>query len=163
MSDLAHRPIKDTYQRLLQAPAWTDGATPAPLQLGDGTDTGVAIGSGVVTVNGHHAALAVVHPFAFGDASQAVFTAAAAVRVVAAAVSVRTPFNGAGAAVRVGRVGDGSPPDNVLAAADTDVSAAAVYTAAADVALAAGDQLYLTISPGTGGSAGAGVLTIHIA
>ena len=37
MSNLAAQKPKDTYQRLLQLPSWTDGSTATQFQLGDGT------------------------------------------------------------------------------------------------------------------------------
>lgn len=92
--------------------------------------------------------------FSFGDASPApVFTASAGCTDVLARIVIDTPFNGAGAALKLGT---STAPEALIAAANNDPTTAAGYESAPDVALASGEAIVLTITPGTGATQGAG-------
>lgn len=95
-----------------------------------------------------------VVPFAFGDASPApVFTAPAGCTNMLARLVIDTPFNGVGASLKLGTSAN---PEALIAAAHNDPAQVAGYESAPDVALASGDEIVLTITPGTGATQGAG-------
>lgn len=99
-------------------------------------------------------------PFAFGDASPApVYTAASPALVVSAAVHLRTPFDGAGAALELGVSGQ---PGLLMPAAYNDPRVPGEYENSPDVTLSAGQQVLLTITPGAGATQGAGVIILRI-
>lgn len=92
--------------------------------------------------------------FAFGDASPApIFTAPAGCADILARVVIDTPFDGVGAALKLGTSGS---PELLIPAATNDPTTAAAYEAAPDVALSSGEAIVLTIVPGTGATQGAG-------
>jgi len=96
----------------------------------------------------------VVVPFAFGDASPAaIFTPAANCTDVLARLVIDTPFDGVGAALKLGT---GANAEALIAAAHNDPAQAAGYEAAPDASLAAGQPVLLTITPGAGATRGAG-------
>lgn len=95
-----------------------------------------------------------VVPFAFGDASPLpVFTPAVNCTDILVRLVIDTPFNGAGAALKLGTV---AQPEALLAASHNDPTAAGGYEAAPDAALVAGVPIVLSIVPGTGATQGAG-------
>lgn len=92
--------------------------------------------------------------FAYGDASPVpVFTPAFDCTGIMVRLVIDTPFDGVGASLKVGTSGN---PEAFLAADDNDPSAAAGYEAAPDLSVSSGEQVILTINPGTGASKGAG-------
>jgi hypothetical protein len=98
----------------------------------------------------------VVIPFAFGDASPVpVYTPSGACTDVLARLVIDTPFNGSGAALKVGTSGS---PELLIPASANDPTHAAGYEAAPDVSLTSGEAIVLTIIPGTGATQGAGRL-----
>lgn len=102
----------------------------------------------------------VVHGFAFGDASPAEVTTVAAGRtLLSVAIAVQTPFDGIGAALAVG---DAATPDRFLAAGQVNPGAAALYVATPALRLGADTPLRLSITPGAGATAGAGLLILDI-
>jgi hypothetical protein len=97
--------------------------------------------------------------FTFGDAPRVVFTAAdSSGLLLIARVVITTPFDGAGSAIRLGVVGD---LEAVMPASMNDPTAVAKYQRTADYRMAIGDQIILTITPGTLASAGAGTLVLE--
>lgn len=94
--------------------------------------------------------------FSFGDASPVpVLTLAFAAVGVTTRLVIDTAFDGAGAGIKVGTAGS---DDALMAVADNDPTQAAAYETAADLALASGAQVFLTIIPGAGATQGAGRL-----
>jgi hypothetical protein len=92
--------------------------------------------------------------FSYGDASPApLFTVPADCTDILARLVIDTPFDGAGASLKLGTSGN---PEAFLAAADNDPTAAAGYEAAPDLSVSSGEQVLLTITPGTGATQGAG-------
>lgn len=92
--------------------------------------------------------------FAYGDASPAViYTPSANALVVLARVDILTPFDGAGAQIKIGTAAD---DDLFLSAAQNDPGFAAEYEATPDEVIAAGTDIRITIAPGGGASAGTG-------
>jgi hypothetical protein len=92
--------------------------------------------------------------FAFGDASPApIFAAPAGCTDILARLVIDTPFDGVGAALKLGTSGS---PELLIPAANNDPTTAAGYEAAPDVALSSGEAIVLTIVPGTGATQGAG-------
>lgn len=95
-----------------------------------------------------------VAAFSFGDASPApIFTAPANCTDVLARVVIDTPFDGAGASLKLGT---SVAPEALMAAAQNNPAQVAGYEAAPDVALTSGEAIVLTITPGTGATQGAG-------
>lgn len=102
----------------------------------------------------------VVRPFSFADASPVDVTTVAAGRaILAVAIVVQTPFDGAGAALSVG---DAAIPDRFMAAAEVDPAAAGRYESSPVLALAADAAVRLSIAPGAGATAGSGLLVLDI-
>lgn len=95
--------------------------------------------------------------FAFGDAAHAVWTPQAAGLLTYARIIVREPFNGTGAAIVVGTL---AQPDAAMPSYFNDPKQANEYENTPDIRLAAGESIYLTITPGTGATAGAGTLLL---
>lgn len=96
----------------------------------------------------------VVVPFAYGDATpQPIYTAPDAGTSLMLRVVIDTPFNGVGAALQIGTA---ASPDALMGTAGNDPATAATYEAAPDAILTTGEQILLTIVPGTGATQGAG-------
>lgn len=96
--------------------------------------------------------------FAFGDATPSlIFTAPHDLVVTRVRLTITAPFDGSGAALTIGTAGD---PDLVQDASQNDPSTAGGYGIAPDLLLSEGDQLFLSITPGSGASAGAGFVSI---
>jgi hypothetical protein len=92
--------------------------------------------------------------FAFGDASPLpILTVPNDCTDILARLVIDTPFDGAGAQLKLGTSGN---PEALLAAVHNDPTQAAGYEAAPDVSLSAGQQILLTITPGAGATQGAG-------
>lgn len=101
------------------------------------------------------------YDFAFGDASPAViYTATYDVEIVVTSLQIDTPFNGAGAALALGVTGS---PNALMPPSYTDPSKAGVYEASPRIMLAAGQSIILTITPGSGASAGSGQIVVEAA
>lgn len=96
--------------------------------------------------------------FAFGDGSPAtIWTTPHALMVTKVRVKVEAAFNGTGASVQVGTTGS---PGLLLPVGASLLSALASHEYTADEALAAGVAVRITITPGSGASAGAGKIII---
>lgn len=96
--------------------------------------------------------------FSYGDAAGTIYTPGDAGTLTTARVVITTPFDGAGAALILGTVGD---PDGIMPATDNDPTEAGEYEATADFPLAAGEGIRLTITPGAGASQGAGLIYLE--
>lgn len=96
--------------------------------------------------------------FAYGDASPLpVFTLPVAALIVSASLSIRTAFDGAGASLQLGMQGQ---PGRLIPSNDIAPDLEAQYETYPDLPLAAGTQILLTITPGTGATRGAGAVVI---
>lgn len=112
-----------------------------PGPKGDPGDSSTATGRAVV-------------PFAFGDASPVtIFTPAANCTDVMARLVIDTPFDGVGAALKLGTAGQ---PEALIAASQNDPATVGGYEVVPDAALGQGAPVVLTIIPGTGATRGAG-------
>ena len=97
-------------------------------------------------------------PFSYGDASPMdVYVPLEASVVVLVRIALAVAFNGTGASLSVGSAGT---PDLYLPASEVNVALAAGYESVPDLAIAAGGEIKLFISPGTGASAGSGRVII---
>lgn len=96
--------------------------------------------------------------FAYGDATpKLIGTVSAGLTVVSVAIDVQVPFDGVGAALSVGTT---ASPERFMAAADNAPDMVATFEVAPfDDAVVATD-VYLFITPGSGASAGGGVVMI---
>lgn len=93
--------------------------------------------------------------FGFGDAPADVWTAESAGVLTIVRLQMRVPFDGAGAAIRVGLAG--GDPEAILPAAWVHPYSDQEFEATPDLVLAQGDAVRLAITPGTA-TAGAGTL-----
>lgn len=99
-------------------------------------------------------------PFSYGDASPVpVYVPAVPSLVVSAAIHVRTPFNGFGAALELGI---DEQPGLLMPAAYNDPATSGEYENTPDVTLSAGQQVLLTVTPGAGATQGAGVIILRV-
>lgn len=96
--------------------------------------------------------------FSFGDASPAtIWTTPHTLHVVLTRVVVLTPFNGAGASVKVGTVAN----DQLLfEPGAAELSQAAAWEFNSDAQLLSAESIKVTITPGSGASAGTGRIII---
>jgi len=142
-----------TYNELEQFPSITDVVTqylgpPGPPGATGATGPAGASGAGQV------APIA----FSFGDAPHTIFTAPAAGVLSYVRVSIETPFNGVGASFELGTsIGDGS----AMPSAYVDPHTVADYEHTPDLALTSGQHVYVTIIPGSGATAGNGVIFLQ--
>ena len=96
--------------------------------------------------------------FAYGDASPAtVLTLGVDSEIVAVSLQVEEAFNGTGASVSFGVAGD---PESLFPAAFVDLSSTGIFQFSPRVEYAAGTQLLLTITPGSGASQGRGQIIV---
>lgn len=95
--------------------------------------------------------------FAFGDAPRVVFTPDAAGLLTYARVKYTEVFNGANPQLFAGTLAD---PDAAMPAAFNDPRSLEEYEYTPDIRLATGESIILTIVPGAGASAGAGILIL---
>lgn len=92
--------------------------------------------------------------FAWGDAPGVIFTPGEDGVLTDVRIVVTTPFNGINPAAELGTAGD---TDAAFPANYSDLATAGEYAATADLPLAAGQGLLLTLAPGFGASQGAGL------
>lgn len=98
--------------------------------------------------------------FAWGDASpRTVAVATGGKLVYGVQLHIDTAFDGAGAALTVGDAGD---PDRLMSASQNDPAAEGTYTSAPVHRYGSDTTVLLTITPGAGASAGAGLLTLFV-
>lgn len=92
--------------------------------------------------------------FAYGDASPSnIYVAPNDRMAVMVRVVIDTPFDGAGAALKIGTA---ASPELLMPAASNDPSAASSYEFTPDEDLNAGDTIQLAITPGSGATQGGG-------
>lgn len=96
--------------------------------------------------------------FAWGDAPHIVWTPDNAGVLTLVRIDIVTPFNGASPSIVVGTLSD---PTAAMPADQNDPKSIAKYQRTADIHLIAGQGVLLTITPGAGASAGAGVLILE--
>ena len=99
-------------------------------------------------------------PFAWGDASpRTVVLATNGKLVYEVELHISTAFDGTGAALTVG---DASDPDRLMTSSQNDPTAVGTYTASPSHRYSEDTDILLTITPGAGSTAGAGLLTLFI-
>ena len=133
--------------------------------VADRTVSGVvAVGQqgpqGLTGPQGPAGGAAVEVAFSYGDATPvAAATALAGKLVYGVQIHIRIPFDGTGAVLTVGDVGD---TDRLMAATDNDPASVGSYTTTPSYAYGSDTGLTLGITPGAGASQGAGVLVLYI-
>lgn len=90
--------------------------------------------------------------FSYGDAPGAVYTPSAAGTITVARVVIETPFNGTAPSLQLGTL---ASPGAAMAATDNDPTSSGEYEVTADLHLAAGEPLRITVTP-DGSTAGSG-------
>lgn len=99
-------------------------------------------------------------PFAWGDASPRSVTIAAADKLVyGAQIHIDVAFDGDGAQLQLGDAGDA---ERLMAATQNDPAGPGTYIAAPVHRYGTDTPILLTITPGAGATAGAGLLTLFI-
>lgn len=100
-------------------------------------------------------------PFSWGDATPASVDpqVPANCMVLEVGIHIEVPFNGVGAALKVGDAGD---DDRLLTASQVDPATAGSYGSHPSYRYTVATTVKLAITPGAGASAGRGVLTLHI-
>ena len=99
-------------------------------------------------------------PFAYGDATPSFLTTVAAGKLVyEVAILITTPFNGTGAALKIGNT---LVPDGLMAEGENNPAEASTYVTHPNVSYVGPTGIYLTITPGAGASQGAGLITLII-
>lgn len=97
-------------------------------------------------------------PFAWGDASpRQIVIAVAGKLIYGVQIHVSTAFDGVGASLTVG---DAIQADRLMSVYKSDPNTVGTYTASPSHKYGAATPILLTINPGAGASAGAGLLTI---
>ena len=97
-------------------------------------------------------------PFAWGDASpRQIFVAVTGKLIYGVQIHISTAFDGVGAALTVG---DAVQTDRLMSVYTNDPNTVGTYTSAPSHRYGVATPLLLTINPGAGASAGAGLLTI---
>lgn len=106
------------------------------------------------------AGTAITVPFAYGDATPAqMVTLAAGQALIAVTLVIIEPFDGIGAALEVGVVGD---TDRFMSAAANLPGTAGIYISHPGALLASDTPVALSITPGAGARSGTGLLTISL-
>lgn len=99
-------------------------------------------------------------PFAWGDASPRTVTVAGSAKLVYAVdIHISEAFDGTAPALTVG---DGGSPARLMTATQNDPGAIGSYTSAPDHRYGTNTSIILTITPGVGATAGAGLLTLSV-
>ena len=132
----------------------TENRSPT-VQVQDRRPTVITGGTGLQGKPGAPGASIPAVQFYFGDAPRIVWTPERAGILTYARIKIEQPFNGAGAMIAVGTQAD------PVAAMPVDYSVpfrADEYENTPDIRLAAGKGVLLTITPGVGATAGAGML-----
>lgn len=97
-------------------------------------------------------------PFAWGDASpRQIVIAVAGKLIYGVQIHIATAFDGVGASLTVG---DAGQTDRLMSVYKSDPNTAGTYTASPAHRYGVATPILLTINPGAGASAGAGLLTI---
>ena len=98
--------------------------------------------------------------FSYGDATPAeLYVAPEAGTLALVRVVIDQAFNGVGASIMVG---DGVDPDRYIPASHIDPSMLASFEACPDRVIPAGAGVSITISPGSGATAGSGRLIVDL-
>lgn len=100
--------------------------------------------------------------FAYGDASSVVLVlpAGLALEVLLVSLEIEVPFDGAGAQLQVGVMGQ---PGLLMQAEQNDPTQIATFEVSPRVELPGATGVLLTIAPGTGATQGSGRLTVQTA
>ena len=96
--------------------------------------------------------------FAYGDATpRTIFTTVGTQRVWSVELSIDVPFNGTTPALKIGDAGNTS---RLMATTQNDPKTVNVYSTSPAYEYAAGTAIILTITPGSGASAGSGKIQL---
>lgn len=134
----------------------TVGVSQASVRVVEATSPGVQGPAGAAGASG--AGLLSPINFAYGDASPAaVLTLGTDSEIAAVSLQVEEAFNGTGASVSFGVAGD---PESLFPAAFVALSSTGIFQFSPRVEYAAGTQLILTITPGSGASQGRGQIIV---
>lgn len=96
--------------------------------------------------------------FAYGDASPVIIgEVPSGKEILEVQIFILTPFDGAGAALQVGIVGT---PADLMASSENDPTSAGEYSVAPLIPYGSATNIILTITPGSGASAGAGIVLV---
>lgn len=99
-------------------------------------------------------------PFSYGDATPEFLTTAQAGKLVyEVGILITTPFNGAGAALKIGST---LVTDGLMSQGENNPASAGTYETHPNVSFGGPAGVYLTIIPGAGASQGAGLITLII-
>lgn len=82
--------------------------------------------------------------FSYGDASGAIYEPSASGTITVVRLVIEAPFNGAAPSLQLGTL---ASPAAAMAATDNDPSSAGEYEVTADLRLAAGEPLRITVAP----------------
>jgi len=97
-------------------------------------------------------------PFSYGDATpEFLMTVPDAELVQKVGILITTPFNGVGAALKIG---SSLAPASLMAQGENNPAEAGTYETHPNVSYGAATGIYLTTTPGAGASQGAGVVTL---
>lgn len=109
---------------------------------------------------GSGADLDLTHTFSFGDATPYLLGSLVAGKlVISARVTIENIFNGAGASISIGTLGN---PNSVMATTSILPSEIGTYERAVSAILLTNQDLYLFIAPGAGASTGSGHLYVAV-
>ena len=98
--------------------------------------------------------------FSFGDASPAsLYTASEDMLLDSVQLIVAIPFDGVGAALKIGKSGT---LDAYMTVSQNDPATAATYETSPDVIITSGTTILLTITPGSGAGAGSGRVVLNL-
>jgi len=125
---------------------------------GTGGGVSVTINNTTSSSGSSSAANQLTLPFAFGDASPAVIgNAPASKQILSVQLFITTAFNGSSPALQVGIAGTA---EDLMAASENTPGAIGEYTVYTVKSYGSIQELILTITPGAGASAGAGVVVV---
>lgn len=100
-----------------------------------------------------------IHPFAYSDSTPALIgQVASGKQILSTQIFITTAFNGTGAALSVGITGT---PADLMATTENNPAAIGEYSVYQSKVYGAATNIYLTIVPGAGASAGAGFVVIE--
>lgn len=99
--------------------------------------------------------------FAYGDASPRVIIPALVGKIILSVnINVATPFNGVGAVLSIGTL---SNPSLLVSSTQLDLSMATEFEISPNYVFGISTDIYLTLSPGAGGTQGVGWLVFAFA
>jgi len=127
------------------------------ISVGEQGPTGA---QGPIGLTGPAGGAAVEMSFSYGDATPAtIATAVAGKLVYGVGVHIKVPFDGVGAALRVG---DAGQLDRLMAATENDPTQVGSSTTAPAYAYGVNTAVLLSVTPGAGATQGSGIIVLYI-